>query len=953
MREKTEGRNVQAAEKPRGEARDSRLHPSPPGFDSIFGLQRDLGNQAMLGLLNTGIVRAKLRVSQPGDADEQEADRAAEQIVTRRSEPAIHRKCACSGGTPCSKCAGEEEELIHRSASRPSLASYPLALQRAPAEPPSTVAESAPAGSAGMRRVQPLIVEDDTESLAPGQMKKSAFFDQLQADICSAADAELAAVGRSSKSCPYIEKWIGFYGAQSSAHIEQSILKYAPEAAGATSARDYFAHIRTRVRRSAAIWAKTGKVTGIPPGVGMLPSGDAAGKSDTGKSSPARAAGVQKKERDGASATPTDAAGVRARLGHGRPLESRVRDRMGSAFGRDFSSVRVHDDASAASLSNQLDARAFTLGSDVAFASGEYRPGTLVGDALIAHELAHVVQQGEAAAPSAPMKKSEGEYNDLERDADRSAVGAVLSLWTGARGKAADLARHASPRMKSGLRLQRCGGGDCPPGWCWQVFAADAGIATCTCHWRCSSTPTSGMAYEDPYAPRPSIPTDYRHNIGALGSTTTIITAGCLCPDLPQDRGAVCGTTRVVEPTSDFRDLGGGIAGVVEGKSGGKAPEHTRDPKAETHIEGPAVAGGAKGSTIKDDPLGAGKGAPKVGAPEIKDEGAGKAPAAPPPAAPPVKDEGAGKAPAAPPPVAPPVKDEGAGKAPAAPPPVAPPVKDEGAGKAPAAPPPVAPPVKDEGAGKAPAAPPPAKDEGAGKAPAAPPPAKDEGAAKAASASEKKTEPPSGTTAPPAATVDKAQQLQKVKADVAANFAKMAELDQKRLAALDREREASSAAKNAEGATRDALLEKARRNRESAERWKNERDEVRIANNRLLDELARLEPAVKPPQTWQEAENALRKEFSGTKKTFVLAGGNREVDCFSDDKVAREAKFGPQGLSEDRIQVELNKDIELLKSKAVKAVEWHFYENVKGEGGPSGPLRDALQKAGIRIVKHY
>jgi hypothetical protein len=67
--------------------------------------------------------------------------------------------------------------------------------------------------------------------------------------------------------------------------------------------------------------------------------------------------------------------------------------------------------------------------------------------------------------------------------------------------------------------------------------------------------------------------------------------------------------------------------------------------------------------------------------------------------------------------------------------------------------------------------------------------------------------------------------------------------------------------------------------------------------------------------------------------------------------MAREAKFGPQGQS-DFIQNEINKDVELRNTRAVKDVEWHFYENVDGGIGPSGPLADALRDARIRIVLH-
>jgi hypothetical protein len=80
----------------------------------------------------------------------------------------------------------------------------------------------------------------------------------------------------------------------------------------------------------------------------------------------------------------------------------------------------------------------------------------LVGDALIAHELAHVVQQGGASADSAPMRKGPAEDTALEADADRSAVGAVSSLWARVGSAGQKAAQSLRPAMQSGLRLSRC-----------------------------------------------------------------------------------------------------------------------------------------------------------------------------------------------------------------------------------------------------------------------------------------------------------------------------------------------------------------------------------------------------------------------------------------------------------------------------------------------------------------
>jgi hypothetical protein len=69
---------------------------------------------------------------------------------------------------------------------------------------------------------------------------------------------------------------------------------------------------------------------------------------------------------------------------------------MQAAYGHDFSRVRVHRDAGAAELCGQVSAVAFTRGSDIFFNNGAYDPEGSRGRRLLAHELTHVVQQGQA-----------------------------------------------------------------------------------------------------------------------------------------------------------------------------------------------------------------------------------------------------------------------------------------------------------------------------------------------------------------------------------------------------------------------------------------------------------------------------------------------------------------------------------------------------------------------------
>jgi hypothetical protein len=164
------------------------------------------------------------------------------------------------------------------------------------------------------------------------------------------------------------------------------------------------------------------------------------------------------KARDGEQGATADPKEVAAQLDSGQALENGLRTRMESAFGHDFSRVRIHADARASQLSAGLNARAFSIDHDIAFASGEYRPGTLVGDALLAHELAHVVQQSGGNSTTTPATKETTNSDSFEEEADLAAVHAVVCLWSRAKGSLVDLAHNSLPRLRSGLRLQRCGG---------------------------------------------------------------------------------------------------------------------------------------------------------------------------------------------------------------------------------------------------------------------------------------------------------------------------------------------------------------------------------------------------------------------------------------------------------------------------------------------------------------
>jgi len=104
----------------------------------------------------------------------------------------------------------------------------------------------------------------------------------------------------------------------------------------------------------------------------------------------------------------------------GQPLDAATRAFFEPRFGHDFSRVRVHADARAAQSATAVNAHAYTLGNQVAFGVGEYSPSTERGRHLLAHELAHVVQQSESN--TAVTNIHVGSAGDAaEKEADRFA----------------------------------------------------------------------------------------------------------------------------------------------------------------------------------------------------------------------------------------------------------------------------------------------------------------------------------------------------------------------------------------------------------------------------------------------------------------------------------------------------------------------------------------------------
>jgi hypothetical protein len=135
----------------------------------------------------------------------------------------------------------------------------------------------------------------------------------------------------------------------------------------------------------------------------------------------------------------------------GQPLDAGTRDFMESRFGCDFSRVRLHTDACAAESTRSVSALAYTVGSHVVFAPGQYQPATAAGQRLLAHELAHVVQQS-TRSRSAGSELAISKDLSLEREAE------VVAAQVGSEKNVSIHARS----LELGLQRQPAGPGKSP-----------------------------------------------------------------------------------------------------------------------------------------------------------------------------------------------------------------------------------------------------------------------------------------------------------------------------------------------------------------------------------------------------------------------------------------------------------------------------------------------------------
>jgi len=109
-----------------------------------------------------------------------------------------------------------------------------------------------------------------------------------------------------------------------------------------------------------------------------------------------KASAVQTKQDNASSTAPANvSSNIENSAGKGNTLPKNTLNEMNSSFGVNFNEVKIHNDSDAVNMNRELQSQAFTHGRDIYFNQGKYQPENNEGKLLLAHELTHVVQQGE------------------------------------------------------------------------------------------------------------------------------------------------------------------------------------------------------------------------------------------------------------------------------------------------------------------------------------------------------------------------------------------------------------------------------------------------------------------------------------------------------------------------------------------------------------------------------
>jgi hypothetical protein len=336
-----------------------------------------MGNHAVQRLINSPYIQAKLQVSTPGDPFEQEADRVADTVM---------------------RMTGPTTGDSSRIQTKPQAPRITPLVQRETEEPIEDEKEETVATKSLVQRAVPLAVrEDDDDEKVATKLEISR----------SPQEEEGTSVERRSSTDVPLQRQVGEDDENDGAEVQAAPViqrqkeeeeeevhpklffnrSPQPEGMSGTLRHNHGAVIhRLCTECEEETEGQKGPMVHRKSAPEQLPDDDVEKR--------VQAIGVQSSTP---KVTTSVAANVHAMNGGGNPLAETTRAFFEPRFGADFSQVRVHTDSRAAETAKSINARAFTVGPNIAFSAGQYAPESREGRQILAHELTHVLQQGNAA----------------------------------------------------------------------------------------------------------------------------------------------------------------------------------------------------------------------------------------------------------------------------------------------------------------------------------------------------------------------------------------------------------------------------------------------------------------------------------------------------------------------------------------------------------------------------
>ncbi len=327
-------------------------------------------------------LQTKLRINEPGDAYEREADRVADQVM-RTAEPNQQSEPSNFGGTALVQRRMAGTENVQRQ-------------EETPSGDGSTETVAQTEGGADKEEESPC----PSWFNDPQSISKRAAEHYVRNDMTPPSQAKVTSIDCEPPRAN------GNYGCY--VHFDDGLV------------------IRVIVRKRDIVVGTAPINTWTPPPATPLCFYDYAcpkedlvlTKRECRSARPSGPTTIVQRASSFGAAGPVDAAPLVSGVlsSPGEPLDAETRRFFAARFGHDFSSVRVHADAAAAQSAHAVNALAYTVGEDIVFGAGQYAPRSRAGQRLLAHELTHVVQQG-VGAPEA------SEATPEPRGGDAAAIG--------------------------------------------------------------------------------------------------------------------------------------------------------------------------------------------------------------------------------------------------------------------------------------------------------------------------------------------------------------------------------------------------------------------------------------------------------------------------------------------------------------------------------------------------